>query len=199
MRLIFKLGGLLLGAALLYVAVTAVQVWLVSRQNDPRRAQAMVVMGAAEYNGVPSADLRSRLDHALSLWQEGLAPQIVVTGGNEPGDHYTESEVSARYLEQRGVPRGGLSEVTGDNTWQSLSEAASMLKERDLRTVLLVSDPFHSARIGDISSSLGLTAYVSPTQTSPIKGLSQVPYFAKETLGVAVGRIIGFNHLPDHH
>ena len=199
-RLAMKLVGLVVTGILIYLAVTATQVWLASRQNDARNAQAIVVMGSAEYNGRPSPDLQSRLDHALDLWHKGLAPIIVVTGGSRPGDRFTESEVSASYLTRRGVPKtGAVWSVDGNTTWQSLSAAASLLKHQGVSTVLLVSDPFHSARIDAIASQLGLTPYPSPTRTSPITGLSTVPYFAKETVGVAVGRIIGYNHLADLH
>ncbi|MGH9206569.1 MAG: YdcF family protein, partial [Acidimicrobiales bacterium] len=187
MRLVLKLVALVLGATVLYLCVTGAQVWMMSRKNEARPSQALVVMGSAEYNGVPSADLRARLDHALGLFRSGLAPTIVVTGGSEPGDRFSEAQVSADYLRHNGVPASRLHQVSGRNTWQSLSDAAVLLKNQGVTTVVLVSDPYHSARIGDISSVLGLTGYPSPTQTSPIKGISTVPYFAKETVGVALG------------
>jgi uncharacterized SAM-binding protein YcdF (DUF218 family) len=194
-RMLLRGVGLLAAGAVLYLVVTAAQVVAASRQDDARPAQAIVVMGSAEYDGVPSPDLRARLDHALELWRRGLAPVVVVTGGAEPGDRYSESEVSATYLEDRRVPRSAVWEVAGRNSWQSLDQAARLLRSRGATRVLLVSDPFHSARIADISAQLGLTGYPSPTNTSPIRGLATVPYFAKETLGVAVGRVVGFERL----
>jgi uncharacterized SAM-binding protein YcdF (DUF218 family) len=199
LRLGLKVVAGLVVAVLVYLAVTAVQVWLMSRRDEARPAQAIVVMGAAQYDGVPSPDLASRLAHALSLWRARLAPRVVVTGGGEPGDRYTEAEAAAAYLERRGVSKHDVEEVGGRTSWESLSDAASMLHGQGVNQVLLVSDPFHSARISDIAGSLGLTGYPSPTKTSPIQGFATVPYFAKETVGVALGRVIGFGHLSDMH
>ena len=184
------------GGLVAYLGVTFVQVWWASRQNQARRVDAIVVLGSAQYNGVPSPDLKARLDHALSLWRSHLAPVIVVTGGREPGDRYTEASAGAKYLESKGVPQSAiLRETSGRDSWQSLSGAADFLLARGDRTVLLVSDPFHDERISLMSQELGLTPFVSPTRTSPIRGLSVVPYFAKETVEVAIGRVVGFRRL----
>jgi uncharacterized SAM-binding protein YcdF (DUF218 family) len=179
-----------------YLGVTLVQVWLASRQNQAQPAQAIIVLGAAQYNGVPSPDLRARLDHVLILWKDKLAPTVVVTGGKEPGDVYTEATASANYLAAHGVPQADiLREVQGRDSWESLAASAAFLKARGIRRVLLVSDPFHDERISLMAGELGLTSYVSPTRTSPIRGTAVVPYFAKETVEVAIGRIIGFRRL----
>jgi uncharacterized SAM-binding protein YcdF (DUF218 family) len=184
------------GLVVAYLLFNFAQVWWASRQNQARPAQAIVVLGAAQYNGVPSPDLRARLDQALLLWRAGLARVVVVTGGKEPGDAYTEATAGATYLEARGVPPADIvAEGTGRNSWQSLVAAASMLERRQARRVLLVSDPFHDKRIALMAGELGLTPYVSPTRTSPIRGLAVIPYFAKETVEVALGRIIGFRRL----
>lgn len=196
LRIATRLIALVVMALVVYLLVTAAQVWLAARRNEARPTQAIVVLGAAQYNGVPSPDLSARLSHALALWQEGLAPVMVVTGGGQSGDRFTEAQASAAYLENRGIPADRIVEVGGTNTWQSLSDAASVLERRGETKVLLVSDPFHSARIGDISSAVGLTAYTSPTRTSPITGVATIPYYAKETIGVALGRIFGFGNLP---
>lgn len=183
-----------------YLLVTAVQVWLISRRNEARPAQAIVVLGAAQYNGLPSPDLAARLSHALELWHQRLAPRIVVTGGGEPGDRYTEASASADYLLARGVPDSDLlREVAGRDTYESLAATAVFLHQRGVSRVLLVSDPFHMARVVDIAGQVGLTGYPSPTRTSPIKGTAVVPYLAKETAAVAVGRIIGFRRLAYLH
>jgi uncharacterized SAM-binding protein YcdF (DUF218 family) len=184
------------GLILAYLIFNLIHVWWASRQNQERPVQAIVVLGAAQYNGVPSPDLRARLDHAVLLWRAGLAPLLVVTGGKQPRDAYTEAAASATYLSARGVPDANIMrESTGRDSWQSLASAATLLEERGLKRVLLVSDPFHDERIALMASELGLTPYVSPTRTSPIKGLAVIPYFAKETVEVAVGRIIGFRQL----
>jgi uncharacterized SAM-binding protein YcdF (DUF218 family) len=179
-----------------YLAVTFVQVWLASRRDDARPVQAIIVLGAAQYNGVPSAVLRARLDHAASLYHEGLADTVVVTGGKQPGDVYTEAAAAADYLARKGVPQDHvLRENGGRNSWQSLAAAAVFLKGQRRTSVLLVSDPFHSARVAAMASELGLDAYVSPTRTSPIRGATRIRHMGKETLEVAVGRIIGFRRL----
>lgn len=195
-RWVRRAAAVALGGALAYLLVTFAEVWWAARQDQARPAQAIVVLGSAQYNGVPSADLRARLDHALGLWKRGLAPTIVVTGGKQSGDRYTEAGVSADYLAARGVPQSHiLREVSGRDSWQSLSAAADFLRARGETRVILVSDPFHDERISLMAAELGLTPYVSPTRTSPIKGWSVMPYFAKEGIEVAVGRIVGFRRL----
>ncbi|MBV8690516.1 MAG: YdcF family protein [Actinobacteria bacterium] len=187
---------LLVALLLLYLGVTFAQVWLASRRDQARPVQAIVVLGAAQYAGRPSPVLKARLDHAADLYNRHLADVVVVTGGREAGDITTEAAASAQYLGTKGIPDSHiLREVQGRTSWQSLAAAASFLKARNIKTVLLVSDPFHSARIAAMAKELGLTPYVSPTRTSPIHGSSAVPYFGKETIAVAAGRIVGFRRL----
>ncbi len=178
-----------------YLAVTGVQVWLTSRHNDARAAQAIVVMGAAQYDGVPSPDLVARLQDANGLWHRGLAPVVIVTGSKEPGDKYTEAEASAAWLEQNGVPPADIVQVGGNDSWTNLSLAAAALHQRGLTKVLIATDGFHEDRSLAIASQLGLQAWPVPTSNSPIKGWATVPYYLKETVGVAVGRIIGYSRL----
>jgi uncharacterized SAM-binding protein YcdF (DUF218 family) len=183
----------LAGLVVVYLVVTFAQVWFAARRDEARPAQAIVVFGTAQYNGRPSPVLAARLDHAVDLYRRGLAPVIVVTGGNQPGDRYTEAGASADYLLRRGVPDSDvLREVSGTSSWQSLAAAANFLDDRKITDVLLVSDPFHSYRIEAMASELGLSGYASPTRTSPIKGVTEAEYMLRETAAVAVGRIIGF-------
>ena len=193
MKLAVKLAVGLLAAVVLYLGVTFAQVWRAARNDQARPADAIVVFGTAQYNGVPSPVLAARLDHAIELYQKDLAPVIVVTGGNQPGDQFTEATASANYLIQRGVPdEDVLREVSGTSSWQSLAAAANFLDDRQITDVLLVSDPFHSLRIRAMASELGLDGHTSPTRTSPIKGMTEARYMARETVAVAVGRIVGF-------
>ena len=195
-RLIRRVVGFLVGVTLVYLAVTFIQVWLASRRDEARPAQAIVVLGAAQYNGRPSPVLRARLDHAASLYRRGLADVVVVTGGKQPGDRFTEASASADYLAGKGIPQEKvLREVDGRNSWQSLAASAAFLKRDGRHSVLLVSDPFHAARISAMASELGLDAHVSPTRTSPIGGASRWRHMGKETLEMAVGRIVGFRRL----
>lgn len=176
-----------------YLGVTFAQVWWAARHDQARPAQAIVVFGTAQYNGKPSPVLAARLDHAVELYRRKLAPVIVVTGGNQPGDRFTEASASADYLLKRGVPDADvLREVSGTSSWQSLAAAANFLDERGIMEVLLVSDPFHSLRIRAMASELGLDGHSSPTRTSPIHGVTEAEYMARETVAVAVGRIVGF-------
>ena len=193
MRLALKVVTGLVAAVVLYLAVTFTQVWWAAHNDQAGPAEAIVVFGTAQYNGVPSPVLAARLDHAIDLYEKRLAPVIVVTGGNQPGDKFTEATASANYLIRRGVPDDDvLREVSGTSSWQSLAAAASFLTERQIDDVLLVSDPFHSLRIRAMAAELGLEARTSPTRTSPIKGGSEARHMVRETVAVAVGRITGF-------
>jgi len=188
--------GAIVGFFALYIGITFVQVWLASRHDGAKAADAIVVLGAAQYDGRPSPVLIARLDHALDLWKQGLAPIIVVTGGKRPGERFTEATASANYLLQHGVPDDKiLREVQGTSSWESLAAAARILRERGLSEVILVSDPYHALRIGGIARELGLTAHVSPTRTSPISGGAAFRHMVKETGAVALGRIVGYRRL----
>jgi uncharacterized SAM-binding protein YcdF (DUF218 family) len=192
-KLAVKVVAGLLTAVALYLGITFLQVWRAARADQARPAEAIVVFGTAQYNGVPSPVLAARLDHAIELYRRGLAPVIVVTGGNQPGDEFTEATASANYLIERGVPdEDVLREVSGTSSWQSLAAAANFLDDRDINDVLLVSDPFHSLRIRAMAHELGLEGHASPTRTSPIKGFTEARYMVRETVAVAVGRITGF-------
>lgn len=199
LRLALKIVSLFFTAILLYFGVTLVQVWLTSRDYDPHPAQAIIVMGAAQYNGVPSPDLQSRLDEALVLFRAGDAPLIIVTGSKEKGDVYTEAQAGARYLEANKVPADDILQAAGNDSYQNIEDAAPILKAHHATTVLVATDPFHEDRSMAIVSELGLSPSPTPTKTSPIKGWSTVPYFLKEAVGVGLGRVIGFNHLEWLH
>jgi uncharacterized SAM-binding protein YcdF (DUF218 family) len=197
-KLAIKLAALFGVVTFVYLAVTFVQVWLASRRDDARPSDAIVVLGAAQYDGRPSSVLAARLDHALALYKDDIAPYIVVTGGRQPGDRFTEATAGATYLHDRGVPDGAiLRETTGRSSWESLSASARFLKERDMTRVVLVSDPYHSARIEAIAREVGLHAVTSPTRTSPIKGAAVWRRLVTETIRVGAGRIFGYRVL-DH-
>jgi uncharacterized SAM-binding protein YcdF (DUF218 family) len=174
----------------LYYLVTLFQVWNTSRQEQARPVDAIVVLGAAQYDGRPSPVLRARLDHALGLYREGYADTIVVTGGKLPADRFTEAAASARYLIDRGVPDEAiLREVQGRSTWESLAATARILKARGLTQVLLVSDPYHSLRIKETAAEVGLDAFASPTRTSPVSSGRAFRHMTKEAAGIAVARL----------
>ena len=198
-RLLLRLVGVVLAVVVAYFAVTAVQVWLTGRRYEPHQAGAIVVMGAAQYDGVPSPDLRARLDQARLLWTQHYATDIMVTGSKESGDTFTEAQASARYLEVHGVPAADILQAGGSDSWENLAQASPILLSHGDKVILVVTDPFHEARSLAIASSVGLEPSPTPTQSYPIRGWSTVPYYAKETVGVGLGRIVGFDHLSSIH
>jgi uncharacterized SAM-binding protein YcdF (DUF218 family) len=195
-KLVRRIGLVVLLAAVLYYVVTFVQVWWAARHDDPRRSDAIVVLGAAQYNGRPTEVFKARLDHAADLYHDRVAPLIVVTGGKQTGDMFTEATSGANYLHERGIPdKAILRETTSRSSWESLSAAARVLQNRGAKEVVLVSDPFHALRIRSIANELGLDAVTSPTRTSPISGFDEWRRFMSESLGVAAGRLVGFGRL----
>jgi uncharacterized SAM-binding protein YcdF (DUF218 family) len=180
----------------LYYVVTLIQVWQAGEDDDRRRSEAIIVLGAAQYDGTPSDVFRARLDHARTLWEEKVAPTIVVTGGKQPGDRFTEAQAGANYLIEHGVPDASiLRETTSHTSFESLAASARFLQDRGIDRVVLVSDPFHSLRIRLIAEELGFDAVTSPTRTSPISGFDEWIRYATEALRVAFGRIFGFGRL----
>jgi uncharacterized SAM-binding protein YcdF (DUF218 family) len=160
------LAGLVLGAA----TWSAVAVWRAAHHDgasEIAHADAIVVLGAAQYDGRPSPVFRGRLDHAVRLWQQGRAERVLTLGGNRPGDRTTEAEAGRRYLLDRGVPAEAVVAIpVGATTVESLEAAARWLHEHGLRSAFLVSDPWHNARIRAISDDLGIEGHASATWTS---------------------------------
>jgi uncharacterized SAM-binding protein YcdF (DUF218 family) len=194
-KLVLRVISLVLSVIVLYFAVTFVQIWLTGHEHSNAKAQAILVFGTTEDNGVASPELTARLNHALLLYREGRAPWVVVTGGNRPGDDYTESGVSATYLENRGVPKSDILQGYGSDTWQNVSTVMPLLKTHDILTVITVTDPFHEYRAMAIASSQGLKPVPSPVPNSPTIKHSLWKYYLKETFDVGVGRIIGYGRL----
>jgi uncharacterized SAM-binding protein YcdF (DUF218 family) len=195
-----RVVGLLCIISLVYGCINVAQVWWVGKSDQARAVDAIVVLGVAQYDGRPSPQLQARLDHALALWQEGLSPLVITTGGNQPGDRFTEAETSANYLIKgsliSAVPAESIvQENTGSSTRESLIEVSKIMQARGLHSVLIVTDPYHSLRSRLIAQDLELVAYVSPTRTSPLRGASAVSRHVREALGVAVAHLIGFANL----
>ncbi len=189
-RVLLVLTAIVLVAAV-YVAGTFVQVWQASGRDGARRAEAIVVLGAAQYDGRPSPVLQNRLDHALDLYERGLAPMVVVTGGRQEGDRYTEATAGYNYLRSAGVPDEAIrKEVQGHTTYESLAAVARFLRTEGIDDVILVSGPSHTKRLSGIASDVGLTAAISPSSGSP-DGRSLL----RETLAVSAGRLVGYRRL----
>ena len=148
-----------------YLAVTFAQVWWASRQQTQASARAIVVMGAAQWNGKPSPVLKDRLDHAAALYRAGRAPLIIVTGGKQPGDRVTQGVTGYDYLTASGHPRPrpSSSRTRAPTATRSCRRRPTSCARPGWRpTVLLVSDPYHAYRISQIAGELGLSAHVSP-------------------------------------
>jgi uncharacterized SAM-binding protein YcdF (DUF218 family) len=159
------------GAAALVVAIYLFCLGVViyySHRDQRRPVDAIVVLGAAEYNGHPSPVLRARLDHALDLYHAHYAHRVIVTGGVGDGEHISEAQTAQRYLASAGIPADSVSMVAGRTTASSMDQVRDYAAAHAIRRVLLVSDPFHLARLHVEAWRLGLTAFTSPTETSPI-------------------------------
>jgi len=193
-----RVASLLLWLMLLYLVLTFAQVWWAAHRDEARPAQAIVVLGAAQYNGIPSPVLEGRLRHVVELYERQIAPLVVVTGGARDGDNFTEASASASYLHDHGVPGSAVErETTGSTSYESLASTARFLRERGVTDVVLVSDPFHAYRIGAISHEVGMDAAVSPTPETAISGTRHWRFLLRETAAVSVGRLLGYRRL-DH-
>ena len=173
MKLPPGLGNQILRGVLITVivawSVSAASVLLWGARDRARTSDAIVVLGAAQYVGRPSPVLRARLDHALDLWQRGLAHRLIFTGGTGVGDTTSEAAVSRIYALKHGVPDTAiLMENEGRTTRESLAAVSAIMHARQMRTAILVSDPFHMLRLRILSTQYGVDAYTSPTKTSPI-------------------------------
>ena len=192
LRWALRITGALLALVLLYVGLTFGQVWWASRQNDTAPASAIVVMGAAQWNGVPSPVLRNRLDHAAELYRSGAAPVVGVTGGQTQGDAVTQGHAGYEYLRAQGLPDSAIRvEVDGTNSFEELSASSHIVAALGTgHDVLIVTDPYHAMRVAAIADEIGLAAHVSPTTSS-----SSFRALFRETMAVAIGRVIGFRRL----
>ena len=195
MRRAVRVLAVLVLLAVLYVGVTAAQIWFASQRDEMAASDAIVVLGAAQYDGQPSPALKARLDHAVTLYADGIAPVVWVTGGRRPGDRFSEASASSRYLIRNGVADGDVKlETNGESSYESLAAAARYLRNDDHRDVLLVSDPWHAYRIAAIAREVGLRPRVSPASPPEWSrnGLSRLTH---ETVAVALGRVVGYRRL----
>jgi uncharacterized SAM-binding protein YcdF (DUF218 family) len=167
---------------ILVVLGTAGKVWWVARHDQHPESDAIVVLGASQFDGRPSAVFRSRLDHALRLWELGVAPRVITVGGGRPGDRFTEGAAGARYLREHGVT-SVVALGTGSDTLQSLKAVGREFDERGWHTAVIVTDPWHSLRARRIAQDQGIKAFTSPTRSGPAvrtRG-TEARYIARET------------------
>jgi uncharacterized SAM-binding protein YcdF (DUF218 family) len=178
-----------------YYGATFAQVYRASTHDGARAADAIVVLGAAQYDGRPSPVLQERLDHALQLYEDEVAPLIVLTGGKQESDRVTEANTGYRYLLAKGVPEDALElEDQGTSTWDSLRAARRFLFHRGVDRIVLVTDDYHAYRAEATADDIGFDATVSPSD-SLLSGTNQLRHLTREAAAVAVGRIIGYDRL----
>lgn len=180
--------------ALLAFAASFIVVLVTAQLDERHDADAIVVLGAAQYNGRPSPVLQSRLDHALRLYRQKLAPLVVVTGGMAEGDRESEAAVGRRYLAAHGVPAKVIvPRPRGHSTHESMDDVAEWARAEGMDTLLLVSDPFHLARLKVEAHRIGLVAFVSPTRTSPISNNPrlELEYLLAEAVKLPVAAVRG--------
>ncbi len=183
-------------AVVAVVSWSGVTVWRAAHHDDAmdvETADAIVVLGAAQYNGRPSPVFEGRLDHALLLWKRGRSRLIVTVGANRPGDAHTEAEAGKTYLVARGVPSADVVQIpVGHTTFESLQAAARYLRDNGKRSVFLVSDPWHNARVKAMADDLGLAGHASATWTSAATSeQSRGEGYLRETFAYLYYRVFG--------
>jgi uncharacterized SAM-binding protein YcdF (DUF218 family) len=186
--------ALALAGGVTLIAWSFVTVWRAAHIDDASRvdrADAIVVLGAAQYNGEPSPVFRGRLEHAALMWRENRASLVLVLGSNRPGDRSTEGAAGRDYLITQGVPAAAVVSIPeGTTSFQSLQAAATYLQGNGLRSVFLVSDPWHNARIKKMATDLGLRAYASATWTSAYQSRgARLTGYARETFAYLYYRL----------
>jgi uncharacterized SAM-binding protein YcdF (DUF218 family) len=178
------------------LVATAVAVWRAAHTDEARRvthADVIAVLGAAEYNGRPSPTFEGRLQQAELLFARGFAPRILVLGGGQPGDRTTEAEAGRDWLITQGLPVDAVvAEPQGNTTLESLTAAASYMRENGLHSAFLVSDPWHNLRIRRMARDLGIQAYVSATWHSAARSQSKrLSGYTRETFAYLYYRLFG--------
>jgi vancomycin permeability regulator SanA len=188
MRWLFKLTLAAILVPLLYLGWTAAGIWQTAKQDQRPRSDAIVVLGAAQYDGEPSKVFEARLDHARELYQAGVAPLVVVLGGKQAGDRFTEAQAGAAYLE-KDLPADRVTGVkAGVTTLDSLKKFTGLAQERNIRRIVIVSDPLHLGRARQMAEDLGFEVAVSAApihESKERKGTGLI----KETITLAFYRL----------
>jgi uncharacterized SAM-binding protein YcdF (DUF218 family) len=193
-RLVVRVLGAALTAAVLLVVATALGIWWTARQDARPSSDAIVVLGSAQYDGVPSSIFQARLEHALDLYRRGVAPRIVTVGGKATGDRFTEAEAGRDYLAAAGVPDDALLPVKeGVDTLESMRAVSAEFGSRGWRTAVLVTDPWHAMRAERMAEDAGMDATSSPTRQGPAvqTRATQFRYILRETAAYLLYRATG--------
>jgi uncharacterized SAM-binding protein YcdF (DUF218 family) len=178
----------------LLVSSTALAIWWTARQDSRPGSDAIVVLGSAQYNGVPSSIFEARLEHALTLYHDGVAPVVVTVGGKKAGDQFTEAEAGRDYLADAGIPSDALLAVPeGVDTLESMRSVAAAFRDRGWSSAVLVTDPWHAMRAERMAEDSGLDAESSPTRQGPAvqTRTTQFKYILRETAAYLLYRATG--------
>jgi uncharacterized SAM-binding protein YcdF (DUF218 family) len=181
-------------AAIVAFLVTGFRIWWTARQDHRPHSDAIVVLGAAQYNGRPSDIFEARLAHALHLYRDDVASHVVTVGGKQPGDEHTEAGSGAAWLTEHGVPASAVVPVrTGHDTYASLAAADTAFKKRGWHSAVLVSDPWHEFRCQQMAGDLGIDAETSPERSGPaVQGRgTEVRYISRETAAYLYYEVFG--------
>ena len=178
------------------VVASGIAVWQSAHTDDARRvdrADAILVLGAAQYGGRPSPVFIGRLQQGALLYRNGRSSRILVLGGGQPGDHTTEAEAGRDYLVEQGVPDDAVVPIPeGDTTYESLRAAAEYFDANAIDTAFLVSDPWHNLRIKRMAGDLGITPYASATWTSAARSQgTRLSGYIRETFAYIYYRVFG--------
>ena len=181
-------------AVFLLVSSTALAIWWNARQDSRPQSDAIVVLGSAQYNGVPSSIFEARLEHAVALYEDGVAPVIVTVGGKATGDQFTEAEAGRDYLANAGIPADSLLAVPeGVDTLESMRAVSTAFDEHGWTSAVLVTDPWHAMRAERMAQDAGIEAESSPTRQGPAveTRATQFRYILRETAAYLVYRATG--------
>ena len=193
-RLVGRLAGAAITAVLLLVGSTGLAIWWTARQDARPSSDAIVVLGSAQYNGVPSSIFEARLEHAITLYEDGVAPVIVTVGGRAAGDEFTEAEAGREYLANSGVSADALLAVPeGVDTLESMRAVAAAFGERGWQNAVVVTDPWHALRAERMAEDSGIEAESSPTRQGPAvqTRATQFRYIVRETAAYLLYRATG--------
>ena len=189
-----RVFGAVVLAFVLLVTSTALAIWWNARQDSRPTSDAIVVLGSAQYNGVPSSIFEARLEHAIALYEDGVAPMIVTVGGKATGDEFTEAEAGRDYLANAGIPADSLLAVPeGVDTLESMRAVSTAFDEHGWTSAVLVTDPWHALRAERMAEDAGLEAESSPTRQGPAveTRATQFRYILRETAAYLLYRATG--------
>jgi uncharacterized SAM-binding protein YcdF (DUF218 family) len=193
-NLLGRVAGAAVLAFVLLVASTGLAIWWTARQDSRPASDAIVVLGTAQYNGVPSSIFQARLEHAIALYEDGVAPVVVTVGGKADGDQFSEAEAGQAYLSEQGVPDDALLAVPeGVDTLESMRAVSTAFGERGWTSAVIVTDPWHAMRAERMAEDAGMEAESSPTRQGPAvqTRATQFRYILRETAAYLLYRVTG--------